>query len=72
MASIEDLVNADDSLRPQTTFGYTKGWTMEPYDFPNLYLSDTSFPVKTWEAIDTYAEDHNERFEQRYGKKNPA
>ena len=72
MASIEELVNTDDLLRPQTTYGYRKKWSMESYDFPNLHLSDTSFPVKVWEPIDTYANDHNMRFEQRYGKKNPA
>jgi len=71
MASIEELVNADDRLRPQTTFGYKKEWTSSGYDFPKLYLDNTVFPVKSWEPIDTYSEDHNLRFQQRYGKKNP-
>lgn len=71
MASIEDLVNTDDALRPQSTFGYKKAWASQSFDFPNLHLENTSFPVKTWEAIDTYANDHNLRFQQRYGK-NPA
>lgn len=72
MASIIDIVNADDALRPQTTFGYKKDWASQSFDFPNLHLADTSFPIKDWEPIDTYASDHNVRFMQRYGKKNPA
>lgn len=71
MASIEDLVNTDDLLRPQSTFGYKKEWASQAFDFPNLHLEDTSFPVKTWDPIDTYSNDHNLRFQQRYGK-NPA
>ncbi len=65
---IESLVMNDDSLRPQTTFGYTKGWTERPYDFPNLYI-EAPFPVMNWKPVDTYAQDHNIRFEMRYGKK---
>lgn len=62
-------IDVDDSLRPQTTFGYKKEWTTKSFDFPNLHLDDTDFPVKDWEPIDTYANDHNVRFQQRYGKK---
>lgn len=61
------MVMTDDSLRPQTTFGYKKAWSEKPFEFPNLYISDP-FPVKHWQPIDTYAEDHNARFDQRYGK----
>jgi hypothetical protein len=68
MSNIEDLVMTDDMLRPQTTFGYKKGWTAESFDFPNLYIQDPAFPVKNWMPIDTYAQDHNIRFEQRYGQ----
>ena len=68
MSNIEDLVMNDDMLRPQSTFGYKKGWAAEAFDFPNLYIQDPAFPVKNWQPIDTYAQDHNIRFEQRYGK----
>lgn len=64
---IVTLVENDDILRPQTTFGYKKEWTSQPYDFPNLYIKDP-FPVKNWMPIDTYASDVNKRFEERYGK----
>ena len=68
MSSIEDLVTTDDNLRPQSTFGYNKGWAMKPFDFPNLYIQDPFVAVKNWQPIDTYAEDHNTRFQQRYGQ----
>lgn len=68
MSSVEELVTMDDNLRPQSTFGYKKGWASQAFDFPNLHLQDTSFPIKNWQPIDTYAQDHNIRFEQRYGK----
>jgi hypothetical protein len=65
---IQTLVENDDILRPQTTFGYKTGWASKPFDFPNLYITE-SFPIKTWNPIDTYADDVNKRFEERYGKK---
>lgn len=63
---ISTLVEVDDSLRPQTTFSHKKGWSENSFDFPNLYIQDP-FPVKNWQPIDTYADDHNMRFKQRYG-----
>lgn len=66
MSSIESLVQVDDSLRPQTTFSFKKGWAEKAYDFPNLHIEDTSFPVKSWDPVDTYADDHNIRFVERY------
>lgn len=66
---IETLVENDDKLRAQSTFGYKKGWSELPYDFPNMYIQDPSFPIKDWLPIDTYAADHNARFTQRYGGK---
>lgn len=65
---ISTLVENDDILRPQTTFGFKKGWAEKPFDFPNLYIQEP-FPVKNWQPIDTYANDHNTRFSQRYGGK---
>lgn len=69
MSTIESIVMGDDELRPQSTFGYTKGWATTPYDFPNLYIQDPFIAVKNWHPIDTYATDHNIRFQQRYGGK---
>lgn len=66
--NVEDLVMMDDNLRPQSTFGYKKGWAAQPFDFPNLYIQDPYVAVKNWQPIDTYAQDHNIRFEQRYGQ----
>jgi hypothetical protein len=67
-STVEELVTVDDNLRPQSTFGYKKGWAAQPFDFPNLYIQEPFFPVKNWQPIDTYADDHNIRFEQRYGQ----
>ena len=67
---IATLVENDDILRPQTTFGYKKSWASEPFDFPNSYINEP-FPIMNWKPIDTYAEDVNKRFDERYGKITP-
>jgi hypothetical protein len=41
---IQTLVENDDILRPQTTFGYKKAWASKPYDFPNMYITEP-FPI---------------------------
>ncbi len=66
---LEDLVMTDDRLRPQTTSTYLNKnlWSEKAFEFPDLYIRD-KFPVKHWQPIDTYAQDHNTRFEERYGK----
>ena len=61
-------IEIDDLLRPQSTFGYKTEWASKPYEFPDLYIKD-AFPIKTWDPIDTYSNDHNMRFEQRYLQK---
>lgn len=68
---IATLVENDDVLRPQPTFGYKKSWTAEPYDFPNSYIKEPFIPVMNWKPIDTYADDVNKRFVERYGKNAP-
>lgn len=68
---IATLVENDDILRPQTTFSYKKEWSTKPFDFPNSYITDP-FPIMNWLPIDTYAEDVNKRFEERYGKITPS
>lgn len=55
----------EDSLRPQTTTGFHRGWQAEPFDFPNEYIT-APFPVKTDDPISTYTMDRNIRFDQRY------
>ena len=66
---LESLVMADDSLRPQTTSTSSNKnlWSEKAFEFPDLYIRD-KFPVMHWKPIDTYAQDHNTRFEERYGK----
>lgn len=66
---INTLVENDDILRPQTTFGYKRDWASKPYDFPNMHIQDPYVSVKLWDPIDTYAQDVNKRFEERYGVK---
>lgn len=65
--SLEDLVMADDNLRPQTTTSYKKQWQGEAYDFPNSYITDP-FPIQTDIPLSSYVIDRNERFAERYRK----
>jgi hypothetical protein len=65
--SLEDLVMAEDNLRPQTTTSFTKQWQGEPYDFPNEYITDP-FPIQMQIPLSSYVIDRNERFAERYRK----
>ncbi len=58
-ATVEDL------LRPQTTFGYKKGYSMRPYDFPNLYVN-APIVVMDVDPKSTRSDIQNMLFNQRY------
>jgi hypothetical protein len=62
---LADLADAGSYLREQTTTAWSKGWSEQPYDFPNTYVN-LPMRVKTWDPISTYADDQNNRFVQRY------
>ena len=55
----------EDYLRPQTTFGYNKGYSMKPYDFPNIY-PDKPIVVMDTDPMSTRAVIQNSLFKQRY------
>lgn len=61
-------IDADDNLRPQSTFDYKKQFSQSKYDFPNLHIAEPILYFKSWDPVDTYTQDMNQRFEQRYIK----
>jgi hypothetical protein len=66
----EEMVMTEDYLRPQTTFGFKKQYSDQPFDFPNLYIT-AGFPITKSDPISTYADDQNIRFKMRYLEKKP-
>lgn len=58
-ATVEDL------LRPQTTSGYKKGYSMKPYEFPNLYIN-APLVVMDVDPKSTRTDIQNMLFAQRY------
>lgn len=64
---IIDIVNVDDALRPVDTTSFKKGYSEQPYDFPNFYV-DTPVRVWTQDPISTTAEAQNNDFMRRYLK----
>lgn len=65
LPNIVSMVMNDDSLRPQSTFGYTKGPMMKPYDFPNLYI-DMPLAVMDSDPVSTRSDIQNILFKQRH------
>jgi len=63
-------VEVENILRPITTIGYKKEWQSESYDFPKLYDVPPTFPVMLYTPESSYANDRNERFNQRYANFN--
>lgn len=65
--SVQGLVEADDSLRPQTTIAFNKHWTEFMFDFPNTYIQNKP-PMFSEEPIpsSTRADVKNGLFNQRY------
>lgn len=62
------MVMNEDSLRPQSTFGYNKGYSMQAYDFPELYI-DAPIAVMNRDPVSTRASIQNVLFAQRYFNK---
>lgn len=65
---LEDKTTVEDSLREQTTTSWKKGWSEQTYDFPNSYVT-LPLRVLEWNPINTFSEYQNDRFAQRYYKK---
>jgi hypothetical protein len=65
LPDITSMVMNDDSLRPQSTFGYNKGYASKPYDFPELYI-DAPIAVMNRDPVSTRASIQNLLFAQRY------
>lgn len=68
LPDITSMVMNDDSLRPQSTFGYTKEYSMKPFDFPELYI-DAPIAVMNRDPVSTRASLQNVMFAQRYFNK---
>lgn len=60
------LASASDALRPQTTTGWSKGWTETAFDFPHQFIDRGPVRILDWDPIDSYSVDQNTRFVQRY------
>ena len=55
-------------LREEPTTAWKKGWSEQPYDFPNSYVK-LPLRVLSWDPISTFADQQNTRFVQRYFSK---
>ena len=60
-----DKADVESTLREQSTSSWTKGWTENPFDFPNTYVNIPQ-RVLNWNPINTFGDIQNERFNQRY------
>ena len=62
---LEDVAIVSDRLRKQSTTSWKSQWAETPFDFPNLYIGGTPFPVRLFDPISTYSNDQNSRYDQR-------
>jgi len=67
---LADKTDVESTLREQTTSTWKKGWSENPYDFPNTYV-DLPLRVLWWNPINTFGDIQNERFNERYYSKKP-
>lgn len=65
---LEDKTQVESILREEPTTSWKKGWSEQPYDFPNTYVN---LPIRAlyWDPKSTFADNQNERFVQRYFSK---
>ena len=65
--TLEDKTQVESLLRERPTTAWRKDMTEKPYDFPNQYCT---LPIRwmQWNPRNTYADDQNNRFVQRYIK----
>jgi hypothetical protein len=62
---LEDKTNVESDLREEPTTAWRKGWSEQPYDFPNSYVT-LPLRVIDWNPINTSCDNQNEHFAQRY------
>jgi hypothetical protein len=65
---LEDQVQVEIMLREEPTTAWKKGWSEQPYDFPNTYVK-LPLRVLGWDPISTFSDQQNTRFVQRYFSK---
>lgn len=65
---LEDKTQVESMLREDSTLAWKKGWSEQPYDFPNTYVNIPP-RVLGWDPVSTFAEQQNTRFVQRYFSK---
>jgi hypothetical protein len=65
---LEDKTQVESLLREEPTTSWKKGWSEQPYDFPNTYVN-IPLRVLQWNPISTFVDDQNTRFVQRYMSK---
>lgn len=66
--TLEDKTNVESDLREEPTTARKNGWSEQPYDFPNSYVT-LPLRVLEWNPITTFSDYQNERFAQRYYNK---
>ena len=64
---LEDKTMVESFLREEPTTSWKKGWSEQPYDFPNTYVT-LPLRVIDWNPVNTFSDYQNERFVQRYSK----
>jgi hypothetical protein len=69
--TLEDIGNVISELVPEPTTSWRKNMTERPYDFPNCYCDPAQVPIQwmRWDPRSTFADDQNNRFNQRYFQK---
>lgn len=65
---LADKTQVESFLREEPTTSWKKGWSEQPYDFPNTYVN-LPLRVLQWNPISTFVDDQNTRFVQRYMSK---
>jgi hypothetical protein len=65
---LADKTDVESMIRERTTTAWKSNWTEKPYDFPNSYVTIPQ-RVMGWNPTDTYVDDQNTRFVQRYFSK---
>jgi len=65
---LADKTMVESGLREEPTTSWKKGWSEQPYDFPNSYVTVPP-RVLIWNPLSTFAVDQNNRFNQRYFSK---
>jgi len=69
--TLDDIAKVSNFLISEPTTSWRKNMTEQPYDFPNNYCDPAQVPIQwvKWLPRSTFADDQNNRFDQRYFQK---